>query len=247
MSQMHTLAQVNRWAQNQQNRFEIFVEKANKIHNNKFDYSNVLYTHSHEKVKILCPDHGIFEQRPCDHVNQKQGCPRCSHNMAWSHDNFVSKSKEQYQDKFEIVSEYIGMKHPITISCKDHGNFTLKKAEKHLDKNGGCPSCWYNGRLENLKPGNISKVETAWLDSLKVPLRQHKLIIKNQTFLVDGFDPATNTVYECHGSYWHGNPDMYKASDLNTKVGKTFGELYNQTLAKEKLIRQEYNLVTKWV
>lgn len=26
---------------------------------------------------------------------------------------------------------------------------------------------------------------------------------------VDGFCEQTNTVYEYHGDYWHGNPDIY--------------------------------------
>ena len=138
------------------------------------------------------------------------------------------------------------MKHSITIQCIDHSIFTLKMAEKHLERNGGCPICWRNGRLENLKPGNISKLETKWLDSLNVPLRQHKLIIEGKTFLVDGFDPQSNTVYEFYGSFWHGNPVRYNLNDMNTVVGKTFGQLYNDTLTKEKILKLKHHLVTKW-
>ena len=247
MSTTQSSAQYSRWQSNQQTRFEKWMQKANTIHNNKFDYSNVLYTNSHNKVNIICPEHGIFIQRACDHIHQKQGCPKCSHNFAYTHDEFVTKSKIKYQDKFKIISEYKGMKHPITLQCNDHGNFTLKMAEKHLERTGGCPVCWYLGRLENLKPGNISKVETEWLNSLSVPLRQHKLTIGDKIFLVDGFDPTTNTVYECYGSFWHGNPTKYKFKELNTKVGKTFGQLYDNTVARENIISQHYKVITKWV
>ena len=247
MSLVQSSSQYNRWSNSRQLRIERWKEKASAIHNNKFDYSKVVYANSHNKVKIICSLHGEFEQRACDHIHQKQGCPQCSHNMQWTHQQYSQKSKELFNDKFILVTEYVGMKHPITLSCKDHGKFTLKKAEKHLERNGGCPVCWYNGRLENLKPGNISKVETEWLDSLNVPLRQHKLKINNKTFLVDGFDPGTNTVYECYGSFWHGNPNQYSPTDLNTKVNKSFGELYQSTVDKEELIKQEYNLITIWV
>ena len=247
MSVNHSTGQSMRWIKSQELRFNKWKEKASLIHNNKFDYTNVIYTTSHNKVKITCPVHGEFEQRACDHVHQKQGCPKCSHNYPLSHEEFVRKSKLKYSNKFIIVSQLNGVKHPITISCALHGQFTLKKAEKHLEGNGGCPTCWYNGRLENLKPGNISKVETNWLDSMNVPLRQHKITISGKTFLVDGFDPSTNTVYECYGSFWHGNPSKYSADDINTKVGKTFGELYQATLEREALIQQKYNLVTAWI
>lgn len=224
-----------------------YVKKAIEIHGSCYDYSLVEYQNSTRKIKIICTTHGMFEQRPCDHINQKQGCPKCSHNVPWTHKQFSQKSVELFDDKFKIVSEYCGMKHPITLSCKHHGEFTLKRAEKHLGGLGGCPACWYLLRLENLKPGNISKVEKNWLDSLSVPLRQHKLIINNQTIIVDGFDPHTNTVYECYGSFWHGNPTEYNAHDINVKVGKTFGELYEKTIQREQLIKDRHHLITKWV
>ena len=224
-----------------------FIEKASIIHDNKFNYSNVLYKNSTSKVNINCPIHGIFKQRPCDHINQKQGCPQCSHNFAYTHDQYIQKSNEKFGDKFVILTSYTGMKHPITIQCKEHNAFTLKFAEKHLEGNGGCPHCWYLSRLENLKPGNISKVEKEWLDSLNVPIRQYKITINELTFIADGFDPITNTVYECYGSFWHGNPDLYNALSVNTVLNKTFGELYEKTLAKESLLRSHYNLITIWI
>jgi hypothetical protein len=223
-----------------------YIDKARTVHGDKFDYSKVIYTSSHNKVKIVCPTHGEFEQRACDHIHQKQGCPECSHNMQWSHQQYSQKSKELFDDKFVLVTEYTGMKHPITLSCKYHGEFTLKKAEKHLERKGGCPTCWYLGRLENLKPGNISKVEKDWLDSLSVPLRQEKIVIEGRTYLVDGFDPVTDTVYEYYGSYWHGDPKKYSPDAYNKKTNTTFGELYQRTLTKEQEIKKRYTLVTKW-
>lgn len=246
MSTIQSKAQFERFQKTQKMRSNKFIEKANTIHNYQYDYSNVVYTTAHTKVNILCTKHGSFFQRPCDHVNQKQGCPQCSHNFPITHNEFVSNSKLKYNDKFDIITTFIGVNHPVTINCKDHGPFTLRNAKKHLEKNGGCPKCWYLGKLNNLKPGNISKVEKQWLDTLAVPLRQEKVTIGNKVFLVDGFDPTTNTVYEYYGSFWHGNPEKYSPNDFNTKVGKTFGELYSATVAREAQIKQYYNLITCW-
>jgi asparagine N-glycosylation enzyme membrane subunit Stt3 len=76
--------------------------------------------------------------------------------------------------------------------------------------------------------------------------RQEKIIVNNNIFLVDGFDPLTNTVYEYYGSYWHGNPEKYSPNDVNPRIGKTFGELYQHTINRENQIKQFYNLITLW-
>lgn len=54
-----------------------FIERAKLIHGDKYDYSLVEYVNKETKVKIICPDHGIFEQRPGAHI-LKNGCPKCS-------------------------------------------------------------------------------------------------------------------------------------------------------------------------
>jgi len=53
-----------------------FIIDANKKHNNKYDYSLIEYINSKLKVKIICPEHGIFEQTPNNHLNGNR-CPKC--------------------------------------------------------------------------------------------------------------------------------------------------------------------------
>lgn len=54
-----------------------FIKKASRIHNNYYNYNNTKYFKSNQKVEIECPIHGIFWQRPNDHLNGK-GCPKCA-------------------------------------------------------------------------------------------------------------------------------------------------------------------------
>ena len=64
---------------------------------------------------------------------------------------------------------------------------------------------------------------------------------------VDGYCQTNNTIYEYHGSYWHGNPSLYDSNDINKQLDKTFGELYQKTLERDKKIRElGYNLIVKW-
>ena len=54
-----------------------FVQKAKKQHDNRYDYSKVIYEHSWMKVTIGCKKHGDFSQKPVDHVRGR-GCPKCA-------------------------------------------------------------------------------------------------------------------------------------------------------------------------
>jgi very-short-patch-repair endonuclease len=57
---------------------EQFIEKAKKVHGNKYDYSLTEYNNSRNLVEIICPVHGSFWQMPHTHINRGHGCPKCS-------------------------------------------------------------------------------------------------------------------------------------------------------------------------
>lgn len=55
----------------------IFIEKANKKHEHKYNYSFVKYINAKTPVSIICPQHGVFEQTPDSHL-RGNGCPVCT-------------------------------------------------------------------------------------------------------------------------------------------------------------------------
>lgn len=74
---------------------ESFIEKAKKVHGDKYDYSKVNYINNREKVCIICPEHGEFMQKPLDHIHGS-GCPECGKRLDKS-EKFVLKSlREKY-------------------------------------------------------------------------------------------------------------------------------------------------------
>jgi hypothetical protein len=56
-----------------------FIKKSNIIHNDKYSYDNVKYVSSSKKVKIICKEHGEFEQVANSHL-RGIGCSKCSGN-----------------------------------------------------------------------------------------------------------------------------------------------------------------------
>ena len=71
---------------------KVFIEKAIKIHGNKYDYTKVKYLSSKDKVTITCSIHGDFEQNPINHINNKHGCPICNKSTdPWSYSKWEEK------------------------------------------------------------------------------------------------------------------------------------------------------------
>lgn len=57
---------------------EEFITRAREVHGDRYDYSLVKYVNNSTSVKIICPEHGMFEQAPNNHTSMKTGCPQCA-------------------------------------------------------------------------------------------------------------------------------------------------------------------------
>ncbi|MDC3317033.1 hypothetical protein OAV29_02185, partial [Candidatus Poseidoniaceae archaeon] len=57
---------------------EEFIRRAEKIHGEKFDYSQSVYKSKDTPLVIYCSTHGEFKQSPANHIRHEQGCPSCA-------------------------------------------------------------------------------------------------------------------------------------------------------------------------
>ena len=55
---------------------ENFIQKAKEVHGDKYDYSKTIIEGRDIKTCIVCPKHGVFWQKPCEHL-YGSGCPKC--------------------------------------------------------------------------------------------------------------------------------------------------------------------------
>jgi len=75
---------------------EEFIKRSIEIHGKKYDYSLVNYIRSHDKVKIICKEHGEFNQTANSHLNGT-GCPICKESKGEKIvRNFLDKFKMKY-------------------------------------------------------------------------------------------------------------------------------------------------------
>ena len=124
---------------------EEFIEKANEIHNNKYDYSKTVYEKANKKVLIFCKDCGkYFEQTPNKHL-AGQGCPFCknkriSQAKSSNISEFIEKANEIHNNKYDYSKfVYINAKTKGIIICPKHGEFE-QSPDIHL-QGFGCHKC----------------------------------------------------------------------------------------------------------
>lgn len=124
----------------------LFIQKAISIHNNKYNYDQVIYKNNKTNIIIVCSIHGEFKQTPLAHVGkQKQGCPTCgiiqrSSKNKRTTTQFIEESKTIHGDRYNYSkSEYISCDKKLTIICNLHGEFQL--TPEHHFRKVGCVKC----------------------------------------------------------------------------------------------------------
>jgi len=221
-----------------------FIVKAREIHNDKYDYSKVNYTGANNEIIIICKVHGEFKQKPSKHVNAKQGCIMCGGCNILTTEDFINKSFQVHGNKYNYdKSIYINAKTKVLITCYKCGDFEQNPSKHYNGAN--CPNCvnsnyskqsmLYLNFISKFYNVNIQHAENGY---------EYKIVNVGKA---DGYCKETNTIYEYHGDFWHGNPKKYEQNCINKRTGKTFGELYQKTLEREQQIRDlGFNLITIW-
>ncbi len=236
---------------------QFFINKAIDIHSDEYDYSlwaEVLNT-STDVVKIICKTHGIFEQTPASHINKKAGCPLCKEahksdtcirNVGVKHhmQKHIATILSLIDNPEWLYDQHITQKKPIIQIAVEFGlsDSTLGRYfKKH--------------KIKVTHTRGRSHKSIKWLESVMNSERiyiQHyendgEYSIPNTPYRADGYCAETNTIYEFHGDYWHGNPDVYDPTCYNKALYKTMNTLYQATISREYNIRElGYNLVVMW-
>ena len=131
-----------------------FIERANKVHNNKYIYNKADYKGSEIKICITCPIHGNFWQRPSKHLSG-QGCSKCYNERIMSFEDFQKEASKIHNNKYHYHNEtYKDKKTKTCITCPIHGDF-WQRPYAHVDKKQGCPKCG----IEFLKSNNTKTQE----------------------------------------------------------------------------------------
>jgi len=119
---------------------EQFEIKAKMMHGNRYDYSLVNYVNAKTKVKIVCHEHGVFEQMPYNHLMGK-GCALCGGASKHTIDTILPIFLEMHGDRYDysLIQAINGVFNKVNIICRQHGIFS-QTVKAHSDGKG-CPKC----------------------------------------------------------------------------------------------------------
>lgn len=129
---------------------DIFIERANRIHNHKYNYDAVQFKTVHDFISISCSIHGMFEQKTYSHL-AGVGCKQCGYDESagkrrMEESDFLKRAEEVHFDTYDYsLVNYIKSSSNIKIICKVHGGFN-QNPKDHL-RGQGCPKCNAGGRL----------------------------------------------------------------------------------------------------
>lgn len=123
-----------------------FVSLSRNKHGNRYDYSNVEFRNQHEKVEIICPEHGSFWQPVNDHL-KGHGCAKCGKKKGVATRqtgripyDWKGRAIQFHGDMYDYSeSKFLGWNKKVTIICHLHGPFD-QLPTNHLRGNG-CPTC----------------------------------------------------------------------------------------------------------
>lgn len=121
-----------------------FIEKAVKVHGEKYNYEKVEYKNNRTKVTIICPKHGEFIQLANSHMGGS-GCYHCGYDAVSdsnkiSKEEFIQRAVEKHNNKYNYdYMEYVNMTTSILIECPIHGKSYINP-KMHL-KGSGCREC----------------------------------------------------------------------------------------------------------
>lgn len=214
-----------------------FIERSKKHHGDRFDYSLVDLENNgiRDKVKIICPEHGITYQQAYHHMNGF-GCKKCDAKRTGDinridHDEFIRRCTAKHGNKYDYSkTSYSGSNETVCITCKQHGDFHMT-AKFHSSRGYGCHKCWRS---------QGEHVIASWLDARGISYtNEHKfddcLTPKGRKMKFDFYISSFNVLIEFDGEQHYYASDMFGGDESFERV-KKYDVIKNQ-YAKRKGIR----------
>lgn len=214
---------------------EEIIGRFKEVHGNKYDYSKVVFSKMHEKVCVICPEHGEFWITPSKHYSKKQGCPKCAikrrvEKQYSNEKDVIEKFIKTHSNKYDYSKvRYVSMRDKVEIVCPAHGSF-FQYPFDHINGHG-CPKC---GFLISNAEDEIYKYICKSIDKNEV-VRHDRNILNGKE--IDIIIPKLKIGIEYNGLKWHSDEfkdKKYHLDKLNVanskgiKLIQIFEDEYNE-------------------
>jgi len=123
---------------------QMFVNKAEELHGDKYNYAESAYTNSITKVKIICNNCGkCCIQLPLGHLKGHNCCRCYTRNLTYTTEEFISASKKVHGSLYDYTTSiYTGSDKPINVRCINCDTIFYPTPNNHIHSRSGCPDCY---------------------------------------------------------------------------------------------------------
>ena len=189
---------------------EQFVQEAQLVHGNRYDYSMTSYIDAHSKVSIVCNIHGEFKQEAVEHL-RGHGCPKCK-----------SQSKKKRM-KGDYINDFSGTimkgdgKKMIPSYTQWRAMITRCENEKYQEKYPtykGCKICKEWHRFSIFKEWFDRHYVDGWQLDKDILFKGNKLYSPNTCCFVPS---EINNIFK-----QKGNPNRYLPTGVIKNKNNTF-------------------------
>lgn len=198
---------------------EEFIQKAQKIHGNLYDYSKVNYINSRTRVCIICPIHGEFLITPNNHL-KGVGCSKCNR-ICYDTESFIKEANKIHKEKYLYnKTEFVNTHTKVLITCKEHGDFEQLPLN-HLHGEG-CIKCKYAHQNDLTKSSTQEFIKKAE-------------VIHHNFYKYDKVNYLTNrtkVLITCpkHGDFWQEPHEHLVGYGCKKCICKTQTKLFHELL-----------------
>lgn len=204
---------------------EEFISKAKDIHGDKYDYSKVNYVKAKDKVEIICPTHGSFQQQAFNHT-KGFGCIKCRNEQTSisntkSFLDFVDDANRVHKHRYKYKEDgFQGYSKKVQIICEKHGIFK-SHGTNHL-KGHGCKKC----AIEESSKRYLKSTEEFVSQSKTV----HKMNYDYKNVDYQGAKANVEIICPIHGPFFQSPSVHLKGHGCNKCAKDLAAERYSKTL-----------------
>lgn len=198
---------------------EDFIRKSINVHGYRYDYSKVIYINNKTKVDIICPTHGIFNQRPKDHIRGFK-CFKCGRGC-YNQEEFINRSINIHGDKYDYsLVEYTNSKEKIRIKCNRCEKYFYQKPNNHL-LGKGCLKCNHKESIE------LKSKDTNWFIGKSVNIHGNRYDYTKTNYKSN--KEKVNIICKKHGDFKQEPSSHLKGSGCPICRNEHFSKIYTKS------------------
>jgi hypothetical protein len=192
-------------------RMSDFLDRAKRVHGDLYIYDSTEYDSSGRRVKIICREHGEFEQLPFEHLSGS-GCRLCANKKIAEarkipDEDWIARFREAHGDRYAYNDDRnIESSKKITITCRKHGYFEQLVSAHAVGR--GCPKCAVEERFQVSQHSRSTGEREVddYIASIGFETQHGYLPDSDNRWTFDVVVPGTKLAVEFNGVYWHSYP-----------------------------------------